>query len=252
VVGDRFAAVRAVGRLVACIVVVLCLSAAGAPYPDIELQAISEHLDSTAGDETSAALNGLEEMLGNVRRPRRWTDTPALTILGSVMDYRPGNGSEYIARSERLSESEIDEIAGDLTSALHVLSAGKFSEFASVSVLPVQAGSTANVAKAGHIVVGRFKGLRQATKAIGLGGRRTRKDRTISAGLIILDSEYDQTNANRHLLRTHELGHALGYNHVHSRKSIMNLHLGSPPNAFDHEAALIAFGSGMPIVPPRH
>ena len=167
------------------------------------------------------------------------------------MNYRPGNGSEYVATSERLSDSEIDEMVSDFTSALHVLSAGKFSEFASVDVLSVSPGSTANVAKPDHIVVGRFEGLRQATKAIGLGGRRTRKDRTIVAGLIILDSDYDRTSPNRHLLRTHELGHALGYNHVRSRKSIMNLHIGSPANAFDHEAALIAFGPQKPAVPPQ-
>ena len=229
-------------RLVACVTVVVCLGAAGAPYGDIELQAVSgEQLDKTVGDDTSADLIALEEMLGNSRRPRRWTEAPALTILGSAMNYRPGNGSEYVATSERLSDSELDEMVSDLTGALHVLSAGKFSEFASVSVLSVPPGSTANVEKPNHIVVGRFEGVREATKAIGLSGRRTRKDRTIEAGLIILDSEYDRTNPNRHLLRTHELGHALGYNHVRSRKSIMNLHIGPPPNAFDHEAALIAF-----------
>jgi hypothetical protein len=233
---------RGMCRVVACISVVVCLSAAGAPYRAIELQAISEHLDTTPRDDASRDLKALEEMLGNSRRPRRWAEAPALTILRPVMNYRTGNASEYNASSEQLSDSEIDEMVIDLTGALHVLSAGKFSEFASVSVLPGQAGSTVNVARPGHIVVGRFKGVRQATKAIGLGGRRTRNDRTISAGLIILDSQYDQTNGNRHLLRTHELGHALGYDHVRSRKSIMNVHIGASPNAFDHEAALIAFG----------
>jgi hypothetical protein len=235
------------GRVIACIAVVACLGAAGATYPDIELQAISEQLVRSPGDDASADLKALEEMLGNSRRPRRWTEAPALTILASVMNYRPGSGSEYVARSERLSSSEIDEMVSDLTGALRVLSADKFSEFASVSVLSVSAGTAANLAKPDHIVVGRFKGLHQATKTIGLGGRRTRKDRTIMAGLIILDSEYDRTSPTRHLLRTHELGHALGYNHVRSRKSIMNLHIGPAPNAFDHEAALIAFGPRTPV-----
>lgn len=238
-------------RLVACIAVVTCLSAAGAPYPDIELHAITDDLGKTPGNDTSADRKALEEMLGSSRPARRWTEAPALTVLGSVMKYVPGNRSEYVAGSERLSDSEIAEMVSDLTGALHVLSAGKFSEFASVSVLSVPPGSTAKVAKPNHIVVGRFDGVRQATKAIGFGGRRTRKDRTIEAGLIILDSDYDRTNANRHLLRMHELGHALGYDHVRSRESIMNLHIGRPPNAFDHEAALIAFGprTSMPHHP---
>jgi hypothetical protein len=236
-------------RLVACITVVVCLGAAGAPSRDIELQAIGAQPGKTVGEGTSADLIALEEMLGDSRRPRRWSEAPALTILGSVMDYRPGNGSEYVARSERLSDSEIGEMVTDLTGALHVLSADKFAEFSSVSVLSVSAGSTANVARPDHIVVGRFQGLRQATKAVGLGGRRTREDRTIMTGLVILDSDYDRTSPKRHLLRAHELGHALGYNHVRSRESIMNLHLGPPPNDFDHKAAAIAFGprrSGFP------
>ena len=230
-------------RLTACLAVVLSLGASGAPYRYIELQAIGEQTTKTAADDASADLAALEEMLGDSRAPRRWAEAPALTILGSVMDYRAGNGSEYIARSERLSEFEIHEMVSDLTGALHVLSAQKFAEFSSVSVLSAAAGSTANVAKPGHIVVGRFKGLQQATKAVGLGGRRTRDDRTIMTGLVILDSDYDQTSPKRHLLRTHELGHALGYNHVRSRKSIMNLHLGPVPNGFDHKAASIAFGN---------
>ena len=78
-------------------------------------------------------------------------------------------------------------------------------------------------------------------KTLGFGGRRTRKDGTISAGAILLDSEFDRTSAKRRLLRTHELGHALGYNHVHARASIMNPQIGAEPNEFDRAAATIAF-----------
>jgi hypothetical protein len=59
----------------------------------------------------------------------------------------------------------------------------------------------------------------------------------------MLDDDFDRTSDRRRLLRTHELGHALGYNHVKSRASIMNPGIGSEPNAFDHQAALIAFRS---------
>jgi predicted Zn-dependent protease len=45
----------------------------------------------------------------------------------------------------------------------------------------------------------------------------------------------------RRLLRIHELGHALGYNHVKSRRSIMNPTLGSEPTDFDRRAAMVAF-----------
>jgi len=239
-------------RVAACIAVVVCLGAAGASHHNIDLQATSEQPGNTVADDTSADLKALEEMLGNSRRPRWWVEAPALTILGSVMNYRPGNGSEYVATSERLSNTDIDEMVNDLTGALHVLSAGKYLKFASVNILSAPAGSTVNVATPDHIVVGRFKGLRQTTKAVGLGGRRTRQDRTIMTGLVILDSDYDRTSPKRHLLRTHELGHALGYNHVRSRESIMNLHLGPSPNGFDYKAARIAFGPRMPGFPRAH
>ena len=78
-------------------------------------------------------------------------------------------------------------------------------------------------------------------KTLGFGGRRTRTDGTVTAGAILLDNEFDRSDAKRRLLRTHELGHALGYNHVRSRPSIMNPEIGPEPNAFDREAAVIAF-----------
>ena len=39
----------------------------------------------------------------------------------------------------------------------------------------------------------------------------------------------------------HELGHALGYNHVHSRASIMNPQIGSEPTDIDRAVARVAF-----------
>jgi hypothetical protein len=77
---------------------------------------------------------------------------------------------------------------------------------------------------------------------IGFGGRSTRGS-TIRAGSIMLDSEFDRVNETRRLLRMHELGHALGYNHVLSRVSIMNPKIGPEPTDFDRAAARLAFES---------
>ena len=102
-------------------------------------------------------------------------------------------------------------------------------------------GTTASVSRPDQIVAGRFNGLRRAVNTLGFGGRRARKDGTITAGAILLDRDFDSASTSRRLLRTHELGHALGYNHVHARASIMNPHIGTEPNEFDREAALFAF-----------
>ena len=94
--------------------------------------------------------------------------------------------------------------------------------------------------RTGQIVVARYSGVRDQLNTIGFGGRSTRGS-TIRAGSIILDSDFDRTDRTRRLLRMHELGHALGYNHVVSRVSIMNPKIGPGPTDFDRTAARIAF-----------
>jgi Matrixin len=183
----------------------------------------------------------LKEMFGGSRGPQRWKGAPKLTILVTVMEYRAGGGVEYVAAPERLSDADVTELARDLTDGLSLLTAGAFEEFSSLSLEYVPAGATTRVSRRDHIVAGRFNGLRRSVNNLGFGGRRADKDGTITAGAILLDSEFDSTSAMRRLLRTHELGHALGYNHVHSRGSIMNPRIGTEPNDFDRHAALIAF-----------
>jgi len=84
------------------------------------------------------------------------------------------------------------------------------------------------------------RGLRERLGTIGLGGRSERGG-TIRGGSIILDTEYERRGPLRSLLRTHELGHALGYHHVESRVSIMNPRIGSEPTDVDRRAAAVAF-----------
>ena len=198
-------------------------------------------MDTPADSATGGDVRALEEMLGSSVGPQRWTHPPQLTILASVMVYRPGGNVEYVATHETLTDFEIAELVRDLTDGLAVLTAHTFEQFASVSRVVVPARTTARVSQPGQIVAGRFDGLRRSEKALGFGGRRARKDGTITSGAILLDSEFDATSVRRWLLRTHELGHALGYNHVRSRASVMNPGLGTEPNDFDRQAALIAF-----------
>ena len=180
-------------------------------------------------------------MLGSSTAPQRWRQAPKLTVLVSVMEYRPGGDVEYTAMQERLSDAEISELVGDLTDGLSILSANTFEQFSSVTREIVPAGAAASVSRPDQIVIARFSGLRHSVKTLGFGGRRSRRDGTITAGAILLDSEFDRTSVQRRLLRTHELGHALGYNHVYSRTSIMNPQIGTEPNEFDRGAATIAF-----------
>lgn len=227
--------------LAAGIAIVAWLGAASVPPAGIDFHALTESSDGPAHSLGAGDVQALQEMLGSSQGLQRWRQPPALTILVSVMDYRPGGDIEYVATQETLSEPEIAELVRDLTDGLAVLTANAFEQFSSVSREVVPAGATARVSRPDQIVTARFNGLRRSVNTLGFGGRRARKDGTITAGAILLDSEFDRTNAKRRLLRTHELGHAIGYNHVHSRTSIMNPRIGTEPNDFDREAALIAF-----------
>jgi len=227
--------------LAGSVAIIAWLGAVSARPGEMDFHPLTESSEGLMESRRAGDVQALQEMFGSSQGPERWRQVPELTILVSVMDYQPGGDVEYVATQEKLSEAEIAELVRDLSDGLAVLTANTFEQFASVSRVHMPAGSTARVSRPDQIVAARFNGLRRSMKMLGFGGRRARKDGTITAGAILLDSEADRMHAKRRLLRTHELGHALGYNHVHSRTSIMNPRIGTEPSDFDREAAFIAF-----------
>jgi hypothetical protein len=223
--------------------IIALLGAISALPARMDFHGLTETSDALAESRGRSDAEALQEMLGNPDSPQRWRQPPELTILVSVMEYRHGGDVDYVATEEKVSDADIAELVRDLTDGLGVLTANTFQQFSSVSRVVVPAGAMATVSRPNQIVTGRFNGLRRSANTLGFGGRRARKDGTITAGAILLDSEADRTHARRRLLRTHELGHALGYNHVRSRTSIMNPRIGTELNEFDREAAIIAFRS---------
>ena len=192
----------------------------------------------------SSALDAtaLDEMLrGTKGQMQRWTSAPELVVLESVMEYRSGDRADYPATADVLQDAEVSAMIEDLTGAIALLSGNTFKGFSAVKREHVSAGAPARITRPNQIVVGRYRGVQSQLKTIGLGGRSAKADGTITAAAILLDDEFDRTNSARRLLRMHELGHALGYNHVQSRTSIMNPRIGPEPTDFDRRAALIAF-----------
>ena len=58
----------------------------------------------------------------------------------------------------------------------------------------------------------------------------------------MIDSGFETSGSIfRRSLRVHELGHALGYNHVTVRDSVMNSHARFEPNVFDRDGSRFAF-----------
>jgi hypothetical protein len=182
-----------------------------------------------------------EMVFGSKGRPLRWTHAPELVILMAVMEYQPGDSSAYAATPAQLTDGEANRLADDLTSALSLMTGGVFATFSGIRREFITAGAAAQVLRQGQIVVGRFRGVNDRGHAIGLGGRAARADGTIISSAMMLDADYDRASDKRWLLRAHELGHALGYNHVAARASIMNAHIGAELTDFDRQVAAVTF-----------
>ena len=175
----------------------------------------------------------LEEMLRSAKgRLEQWTASPELVILTSVMQYQAG-ASEYVATSDVLTDREVDELIADLTTSLRLLTGNAFEHFASIRREDLAPGTSTPIIRAHQIVIGRFRDVQRQTGMLGLGGRSAFADGRINGAAVLLDDDYDRTGTLRLLLRTHELGHALGFNHVESRPSIMNERIGSQTTELD-------------------
>jgi hypothetical protein len=185
---------------------------------------------------------------------QRWTSRPALVVLAAVMDYRNGSDQTYMATGEQLTEDEVEELKAHLTEGLAFLTGNTFMSFSSVEIERPAAGTRVNTLRTGTIVVGRYSGIMNLAKTIGYGLWSEQPNGSIAGGAMYLDRNFDKDDSRRRLLRIHELGHALGYQHVQARTSIMNPSIGPEPTDFDRVGALIAFarpvGNKSPDIDP--
>jgi hypothetical protein len=219
-------------------------------------------LSGSAGGRTRLSLIpagfdlvAFDEMVRTTNdRLQRWTFRPELVVLGTVMAYRTGNGSDYTATAEQLSDDEVQLMVQHLSEGLALLTGKTFTSFASVNVERPSSGTRIPVVRHGQIVVGRYTGVVSMVNTIGFGQWAEAPDGTVTGGTMYLDRDFDREDSRRRLLRIHELGHALGYLHVRSRTSIMNPAIGPEPTDFDRAAAIVAFqrppGNRSPDIDP--
>lgn len=190
---------------------------------------------------TSFDLPAFDQMFRTLNsRLARWTTRPSLVVLGTVMNYR-GAGETYEATGEQLTDDEVSQTIAHYTEGLALLTGNTYTSFDSVDVERPSSGTRVSPFRANTIVVGRYIGIVSFAKTIGYGQWSEMSDGRINGGATFLDRDFDRNDSRRRLLRIHELGHALGYQHVESRASIMNPSIGPEPTDFDRAGAIIAF-----------
>ena len=202
------------------------------PGPDARLQLIPSSFDLTAFDQMVRSTGLLQ----------RWVEPPKLVIQTRVLVFTSTTSTENLALDNMMTNAEADLLAEDLVWGLQRLSASTFSGFASQQRETATVGQSVPLTRIGEIVVARFEGLQAATGFWGFSRWATNGEGTVVAGIIMLDREFETSNSPfRRSLRTHELGHALGYNHVTARPSVMNSSARIEPNEFDLNAVKLAF-----------
>jgi hypothetical protein len=199
-------------------------------------------------------LRAFDEMF-RMPQLRRWTAAPPLRIEARTLQFTDINMTGAVALTDVMPEAEANGLAGDLAWALPQLTGGAFENFAAVTRQEAVVGSRVNLLNDDVITVARVVGLTTATGFWGYGRWRFQNDGRVVAGLVMLDRDFDRSGSPfTRSLRAHELGHALGYQHVTVRTSVMNSQARTEPNDFDRDAARIAFqrppGNRAPDVDP--
>jgi hypothetical protein len=214
--------------------------------PDVmRLSVIPSSFDLVAFDEMFRFDNA---------RLQRWTARPALVVVASTMAMSSTSAETYQASGEQMTADEASQMVAHMTEGLALLTGGTFTSFQSVDIERPNAGDRVSVTRNGTIVVGRYTGIVTLANTIGYGRWSNLADGTVVGGAMFLDRDFDKNDSRRRLLRIHELGHALGYQHVKSRTSIMNPAIGPEPTDFDRAGAIVAFerlpGNRSPDVDP--
>jgi hypothetical protein len=201
--------------------------------PDATLTLIPTAIDLAAFDQMFRADRGVL---------RRWVSAPRVVVQRRVLQFTGTGDSEYPATAALMTDAEAAELVADLSWALPQLTGNTFDRFVEQRIETAAEGQLVSVTRPEVIVVARYEGLATATSFWGYTRWAWNSSGEVVAAVLMLDRQFDVIPAGRRRsLRAHELGHALGYNHVQARESVMNASGSVSPTLFDRDGSRIAF-----------
>jgi len=175
----------------------------------------------------------------------RWTTPPRLVIQRRVLRWSEAATDTYTSTDQLMSDASAKAIIDDLVMALPDLTGSEFRSFADIVHTTAGVNNPVSMVSAGDIIVAYFTGLTAARGAIGVGSRTYGNDGSVRSGQVYLDAGYDGQGLYAHIARMHELGHALGWDHVTDAASVMTPVATNWPTSFDRDATKIAFKRGL-------
>lgn len=191
---------------------------------------------------SSFDLKSFDEMFRSRGGLHRWITPPRLHIERRALTFTNVTDMEYAAGDSLMSEEEARALVADLEWTLPQLTGGTFTTFASVDITAAEPGDVLAIGEPGTILVARFDGLNAAIGAWGYGRWAWNAAGEVQSGIAMLDATFDaEAGQFRRSLRAHELGHALGTDHVSSMTSVMHVSARIEPTAFDRNAGVLAF-----------
>jgi len=185
----------------------------------------------------------------------RWTTSPPLMVLRSTLHFTSADAVTATAEGDVMTDQELASLESDLQGALGPMTGGTYKAFSGITPQTANAGDSVNLLNTGWITVVRMEGLTAATGFWGFGRYEIQGDGTVTGGIVMLDRDFERSgNPGLRTLRTHELGHALGYSHVTTRQSVMSPDARTDPTPWDLTAFRIAFarmpGNRSPDIDP--
>jgi hypothetical protein len=204
-----------------------------APGPAATLSLIASSFDLASYDQM---------FRGDGAVLHRWTQAPGVVVQTRVLQFTNITDTDYVALSATMSDADVNTIVGDLTWTLPQLTGNTFTSLANQQQETAAEGASVHVSRTGLIVVARYDGLTAATGYWGYTRWAWNGAGELQAAILMLDRGFDTSNSVfRRSLHAHEFGHALGYNHVTLRTSVMNSDARTEPTAFDRDGATLAF-----------